>query len=70
MKIMTVADLWKLCETQVSLGNGKKNVYISADDEGNSFHALFYGFTTNQEVIDDFMLPVNVKTKEDIVLLG
>ena len=43
---MTIKDLKKICEKQIAIGNGDKTIYISADDEGNSFHELFYAFTT------------------------
>lgn len=45
MAVVTVNDLLEMCNEQVSKGNGKKKVYISRDDEGNGFHALYYGFT-------------------------
>ena len=45
MAVVTVNELLEMCNDQVSKGNGNKKVYISRDDEGNSFHALYYGFT-------------------------
>lgn len=30
-------------------GNGNKTIYLSADDEGNSFHQMFYAFTEIDE---------------------
>ena len=42
---LTVKDLLKACEEQIELGNGDKVVLLSADDEGNEYHALFFGFT-------------------------
>ena len=41
----TVKDLLEACEEQVAKGNGNKEIFISQDDEGNSYHRLFYLFT-------------------------
>lgn len=42
---MTIKELKKQCDLQIAKGNGDKTIYISADDEGNSFHQMFYAFT-------------------------
>lgn len=46
----TVEELMLECYEQVQKGNGKKEILLSDDDEGNGFHILFYGFTTGDEV--------------------
>lgn len=51
--ILTVNQLLEECEKQKSKGNGNKKVYISRDDEGNDFHALFYGFTDDKKTIKE-----------------
>ena len=48
----TVAELLVLCQDQIQKGNGKKEILLSDDDEGNGFHILFYGFTTGDGVKD------------------
>lgn len=42
---LTVKKLKELCEEEIKKGNGDKNIVISDDFEGNSFHGLLYGFT-------------------------
>ena len=42
---MTIGQLFNECMVQMNKGNADKEVYISSDDEGNSFHGLFFGFT-------------------------
>ena len=49
--MFTVELLKKLCEQEIALGNGEKQILISDDDEGNGYHTLFYGFTSNQDEI-------------------
>lgn len=51
-KVITVDELLKMCQAEKSKGNGSRRIYISQDDEGNSFHPLYFGFTT--ENIDQF----------------
>ena len=46
---ITVKVLKKLVDEQVKLGNGDKEVLLSCDDEGNGYHTLFYGFTTEED---------------------
>ena len=42
---LTIDELWRLCVEKRKQGQGKKKILISGDDEGNSFHELYYGFT-------------------------
>ena len=44
MKALTVNQLHKLCLQQKKLGNGKKKILITDDEEGNGYHMLFEGF--------------------------
>lgn len=44
----TVEELMVLCEQEIQKGNGKREVLISDDDEGNGFHYLFYGFSSTR----------------------
>ena len=43
----TIKQLFLLCKEEIENGNGDKKVYISADDEGNGYHKLYYSFTSS-----------------------
>ena len=45
METITVKQLLQACKEEVAKGNGDKHILISGDDEGNSFHELFYLFS-------------------------
>lgn len=82
MKAITVKELYKECEKQMRLGNGDKTIMISSDDEGNSYHYLWYAFTSMEEMegpikVGDklFKIPFEfsdekVAKKEDTIILG
>lgn len=63
---ITVEQLHVLCKKQMMEGNGKRHIIISGDDEGNSFHELFSGFTPCKDAIGDdaFMYPYGVTPQE------
>lgn len=42
---ITVEQLFLACAQEIERGNGKKNIVISDDNEGNAFHGLFCGFS-------------------------
>lgn len=46
MKQLTVLDLFKLLEKEVRNGNGNKSIVVADDNEGNAYHGLFYGITS------------------------
>jgi len=73
-KGLTVAQLLNECMTLVNNGYGDKHIQISSDDEGNSFHSLFYGFTTSPEdlqyYVDEGMMSWGIKAIDDIIVLG
>lgn len=74
-KTLTIADLARMAEHQVRMGNGDKKILISTDDEGNGFHELFYAFSNAEEMFSGKYppnLPCNVR-KEDLknyIILG
>ena len=74
-KTLTIADLAKMAQDQVRMGNGDKKILISTDDEGNGFHELFYAFSNAEKMFDGKYppnLPYNVR-KEDLknyIILG
>ena len=82
MKPITVKDLSNFCKKQIEKGNGDKVIMISSDDEGNSYHYLWYAFTTMKEMEEpvEFNGKVievpfefaneNIAKKEDTIILG
>ena len=66
MKPLTVKELLELCNEEVANGNGDKHIMISSsDDEGSSFHGLYYAFTTDADTIASY-----IDSVENVVLLG
>jgi len=53
-KPITVNELKKMCEEQIKNGNGDSVIMISSDDEGNSYHYLWYDFIEAKEMIDNY----------------
>lgn len=47
---MTIKELMKECKAEIERGNGDREVFISADDEGNSYHKLFYSFMGDESI--------------------
>jgi len=71
----TVKELLQFCKEEVLKGNGDKHIQISRDDEGNGFHSLFYGFTTNKDDLEYYLNEgmfesFNIKSVDDIIILG
>lgn len=52
---MTVRELYKLCESEIKLGNGDRHIVISDDEEGNGYHDLFYPFLHDVKMISDII---------------
>lgn len=50
----TVEELMLRCYEQVQKGNGKKEILISDDDEGNGFHKLIYDFTPDAHMVREY----------------
>ena len=73
MNIITVKQLKDLCDQQIAKGNGDKEILISQDDEGNSYHSLFYGFMDSLDSIKEckeFSGFHDDNKPEDVVILG
>lgn len=66
-KGITVEALCFYCMQEIMKGNAQKHIQISMDDEGNAFHTLFYGLTT--EGMDQYNHHDKVDYKE-IIHLG
>ena len=79
-KGITVEQLCNECLKLMTSGNGKRHIMISNDDEGNSYHELFYGFSPNLQNEVNFgdswaegMLPYGVtatQAKKSYIILG
>ena len=69
---ITVNKLYELCEEQRKLGNGKKIILISDDDEGNGYHTLYYGFTPKEKIFGGGFSPVTHDNNENgnVIVLG
>lgn len=68
---ITVEELFEFCKKQIQIGNGKKHILISKDDEGNGFHTLFCGFTTDKAMIKAYSNMFHDRNNVDeVVLLG
>ena len=73
-KAITVNELLQECLRQVKNGNGKKHILISGDDEGNSYHELFFSFSSEIKGSEiEYGLPFGVSTEsfdKDYIILG
>lgn len=83
MKALTVKDLYYECQKEMVKGNGNKTIMISQDDEGNSYHYLWYSFQTVEEYekpyeyrgkmydgVEFYYANENVAKKQDTIILG
>lgn len=71
MEIITVRMLRDFCEQAIKAGCGDKGILVTSDDEGNSYHGLWYQFCIDpeqirkcKEIFDDDFDP------DEVVLLG
>lgn len=75
-KGITIIQLYLECAKQIKAGNGKRHIMISNDDEGNGFHELFFGFSSDIDFSEPWaagMLPYGVKAeqaKKSYITLG
>lgn len=73
MKQLTIKDLKRFVDNQVEKGNGDKFIVISGDNEGNSYHGLFYGFTDDIgeiKMLSDMIYDSVEINPNKIVILG
>ena len=83
MEALTVNDLYRLCKYEIDHGNGNKAIMISSDDEGNSYHYLWYAFTPMEKMEEPIVMPSGevipyefefvderIAKKEDTIILG
>lgn len=70
---LTINELRKCCDLEIEKGNGNKKILISNDDEGNGYHGLFYGFSTDKleiKSLQDYGLFHDVVDTDCIAILG
>lgn len=75
MNQLTVNDLLSLCADAKKNGYGDKQIIISNDVEGNGYHGLWYGLTTDpadiKMIVDGiYISDSNTDNPEDLVILG
>lgn len=70
-KGITVEELYIMCFEELKRGNGRRHILISGDDEGNSFHTLFYGFDSSSQTIDYALVYEHDSHKaNEVIVLG
>ena len=71
-KILTINDLYNALSVERAKGNGNKKILISADDEGNSFHPLFFAVSpiTNDYKNTCFNSVSFMDAIKDFVIIG
>lgn len=73
MGVITVNQLFKMLGALKKSGFGDRQIWITSDDEGNEYHALFYGPSADDGYIDyvyDMGLFHHDPGTREIVLLG
>ncbi len=50
---LTVKQLYNDCARAIKNGNGDKFVLITSDDDGNAYHALWYGLMDDESSVDE-----------------
>lgn len=72
MKAFTIEQLYNECKKHVQNGHGNRPILISGDDEGNSFHELFFGFSDfdYDDISYGVHIPKEQYEKEKYIVLG
>lgn len=82
MNAITVKNLAQACVREIKKGNGDKVIMISSDDEGNSYHYLWYLFTSIEQMEEPIKIgdkeyksefefvDERIATKENTIILG
>lgn len=53
-KALTILDLFNYCKREIKKGHADYKVFISNDEEGNGFHALWYEGQTPKEIEEKY----------------
>ena len=70
---MTVKELYDDLHQEILAGNGDKTILISSDDEGNSYHTLWYTIQSDVDKIKEIKKSTwfhDDNDPEKVVLLG
>jgi len=74
MNALTIKDLYEALKEEIKKGNLNKKILISSDDEGNSYHQLFFLITpTDKMKFSGNELPFSVSVEQaekEYVVLG
>lgn len=76
MTQLTVKELYRQLEAVIKEGHGDKFIIIADDNEGNSYHGMFYGITSDPIEVRDNIDCSNgvydclVKNPNKVVILG
>lgn len=76
MSQLTVKELYTILYKEMTKGNGDKKIVVADDNEGNAFHGLFYGITSEPNDIKETVENSNgiydsqEKDLNKIVILG
>lgn len=53
MSQLTVKQLHALLSEEIAKSNGDKKIVVADDNEGNSYHGLFYGITSDLDKVKE-----------------
>lgn len=71
---ITIEQLYKITGALVKKGHGKKKILLSSDDEGNSYHEMFFAISEVENCVsEEYQLPYGVTmevAKKEYVILG
>lgn len=81
-KPLTIKQLYEECKKEIAKGNANKVIMISSDDEGNSYHYLWYSFTSIKKMEEPVVIgnktyempfeyvDERIASKENTIVLG
>lgn len=76
MEQLTVKQLYLLLGQEIKNGNGDKAIVVADDNEGNAYHGLFYGVTSElKDICEAFeysngLYDSQEKDPRKVVILG
>ena len=76
MEQITVKELFSMVKAEMLKGNGDKKIVIADDNEGNGYHGMFFGFTSNLKEVKECIeysngvYDTNTDNPKEIVILG
>ena len=74
MKVLTIRDLHAVLCRLIQTGHGGKKSLLPSDDEGNSYHEMFFAMSLVEDCVsEEYQLPHGVdmdKAKKEYVILG